>query len=261
MIEKTEAVVLRVEPFSDTSDIVTWLTERHGRISAIAKGSHRPKSPLLGQYDLFYTCELLFYAREHRGVQIVRECSPVATRTRFRDDWRAFSVASYFSGIVERCAPAGAPNRRLYDLVVAGLDFMAERGANVALLLWAELRLMDVLGFAPQLGRCAGCGRGLDTAGSARFFSVARGGVLCSKCASGSEGKGSPISSDALAILRSWQNAGEPRIAWNTRCTAGQTEEIKRNLDLFLRYHLDVESFRYEALQPDSQVFAHRLNS
>lgn len=60
MIIKTTGLVLRLDPFSKTSQVITWLTPDHGRTVTLAKGAKRVKSNLVGQYDCFYTCELLF---------------------------------------------------------------------------------------------------------------------------------------------------------------------------------------------------------
>ena len=89
MIVKTQAIVLRMIPFSETSRVVLWLTRDHGKIATIIKGAHRRRSPFVGQVDLFYTCELLVYLRLFRGLHIVKECSPLKPRTPLRSRWRA----------------------------------------------------------------------------------------------------------------------------------------------------------------------------
>ena len=62
-IIKTQGIVLTVHPWSRTSHVVTWLTPDHGPVTTLVKGAVRPKSAFLGQYDLFYTCDILYYAR------------------------------------------------------------------------------------------------------------------------------------------------------------------------------------------------------
>jgi DNA repair protein RecO (recombination protein O) len=46
-------IILRRLPYSETSYILSWLTERHGLIRTLAKGAARPKQPLYGKTDLF----------------------------------------------------------------------------------------------------------------------------------------------------------------------------------------------------------------
>jgi phosphoesterase RecJ-like protein len=57
---KTLGIVLSIRPWSQTSHVVTWLT-LNGVITTLVKGALRPKSAFIGQYDLFYTCELVYY--------------------------------------------------------------------------------------------------------------------------------------------------------------------------------------------------------
>ena len=89
MILKDQAIALRIHPFGNTSRIVVWLSQSYGKLATLVKGSQREKSGFLGQYDLFYTCELLFYAREQRNLHILKECTPLVLRPSFRSDWRA----------------------------------------------------------------------------------------------------------------------------------------------------------------------------
>ena len=73
MMEKTKAIVLRITPYSKTSQIVSWITPDHGRLTTLVKGACRPKSAFLGQYDLFYTCEVIFYKNDRHTVHIMKE--------------------------------------------------------------------------------------------------------------------------------------------------------------------------------------------
>ena len=59
----SRATCLSIVPWSRTSHVVVWLTPA-GKVTTVAKGAVRPKSWLLGQYDLNYTCDILYYARE-----------------------------------------------------------------------------------------------------------------------------------------------------------------------------------------------------
>lgn len=92
---KCEAICLDVRPWSRTSHVVAWLTP-HGRIVTLVKGAVRPKSAFLGQYDLNYTCELVYYARSRGDLHALRECAPICLRAELRGDYRALALAGHF---------------------------------------------------------------------------------------------------------------------------------------------------------------------
>ncbi|MBN1269814.1 MAG: DNA repair protein RecO [Kiritimatiellae bacterium] len=241
MIVKTEGIVLRVVPLSETSRVVTWLTPDHGKTATLIKGSQRPKSWFLGQYDLFYTCQVLFYARDRAGLTVARECYPLKPRTRLRRDWKAAGAASYLADLAARVCPPDAPHPGLFRLFDEGLDHLAEHGATPAFVLWFELRLLEELGLAPRLHQCLSCRRSLlvhpGSAGS-RFL-YAHGGILCAACAGRSREKGTRIAPDVLATLNDWQAMRQPLAARRTASSPAQLRAMETLLGQFLVYHLD----------------------
>lgn len=240
MIEKTEAIAVRMEAFSETSRIVTWTTPSHGRITTIIKGSQRPKSAFLGQYDLFYTCELLYYVRDRSGLRIARECAPITMRNRLRTDWKACAIASYASDLTQRVMHEDSPQEEVYTHLADTLDFLQANGSKNGLLPWFEIQLLTLLGLAPRLKTCLGCGKDLLPATGRARFSLSRGGTLCSACAGNSTVDSISIAPDVLAILAGWQRSKTARAAATTVVTPRQADEMNEILGAFLVYHLDM---------------------
>ena len=58
--ERAEAIVLRVQPVTESSLLVLWFTREFGKLKTLAKGARRPKSPMRGRLDLFYQDEISF---------------------------------------------------------------------------------------------------------------------------------------------------------------------------------------------------------
>lgn len=258
MIAKTEAIALRIKPYSKTSHVVTWLTPDRGRLVTVNKGAKRPKSDFLGRYDLFQTCELLYYERERNGVHICRECAPLRARSAFRTRWRATACASYAADVVWRVSLHGPHHDTLYHLLQRALDGLCRPGRLLSLLFWFELRLAGVLGFAPHLHSCASCGAS-DVTAAAALFSAERGGLVCAKCLRrrGITTPGTAISPGVVAMLRHWQNEPDPRTPLATRCTGAQYRELQERLGEFLQYHLDIpQRSRYIAIETVSARIA-----
>ena len=134
---KTEAVCLGIHPWSRTSHVTSWLTPA-GRIVSVVKGAVRPKSAFLGQYDLNYTCEILYYARASGELHALRECAPLNTRDYLRGDYRALVLAEHCRHLASELAPSGPDAAEWYELLSDTLDSL--RGTSAADLLPALLR-------------------------------------------------------------------------------------------------------------------------
>lgn len=159
---KCEAVCLRIVPWSRTSHIVDWLTPL-GRVACVVKGAVRPKSAFLGQYDLNYTCEIVYYARARGELHALRECAPLDGREAMRGDYRALALADYFRTQVAELAPSGPECGDWYRLLsdalarldAAAADRSAGRpaasGRYLAELLDFELAVLHLAGLAPEL--------------------------------------------------------------------------------------------------------------
>lgn len=166
-IVKTQGTVLRIRPWSRTSHVVTWLTPTHGVVSTVVKGAVRAKSFTLGQYDLFYTCELLFYARARGELHPLREVHPVHTRERLRGDWRATTLCAYACDLIADLAPANSESMAWHAFLTGFLD---EAGGTFAHLIALEAGILEHAGLMPDFG-------GLDPAAAWVPFSVDRGHV------------------------------------------------------------------------------------
>ncbi|HIV08537.1 MAG TPA: DNA repair protein RecO [Candidatus Spyradenecus faecavium] len=173
---KSQALCLSVRPFSKTSQMVTWLTLDHGRVTTPVKGAQRPKSAFIGRYDVGYTCELVFYAREREGVHHIRECTPLRLREGLRGSWRAAEAAAYACDLTMRTAQPGMANPALFRALGDLLDTLpacAPHEATLALL-WFESTLLHAVGLGPDFAPCPQC-----APTPRRLFSVEEGRFLC----------------------------------------------------------------------------------
>ena len=150
---KSSAICLRIHPWSRTSHVVGWLTP-NGPVGTLVKGAVRPKSFFLGQYDLNYTCEILYYVRSRGDLHALRECVPLQLREPLRTDYRKLLLADHLRAIAQALAPVGPEARGWFDLLSATLDHLAALAPTpeglVGLLLDYELRALGLAGLAPD---------------------------------------------------------------------------------------------------------------
>lgn len=244
MIIKTNGLVLRLDPYSKTSQIITWLTPDHGRIVTLAKGAKRIKSNLLGQYDCFNSCELLFYQSRHSSLHILKECALLTSRPALRSDWRASFTASYLCDLLNRLTPLGSASPPVYLWAENTMDFLAKYGSTETVLNWSELKLLKLLGLSPQLSNCINCWSQEFETGHPLCFSISRGGLLCEKCNRVMDNSILQLDHDILGMLRGWENTDTPAMAKRTVCTPKQAESANKFLSTFIHYHLQASLSR-----------------
>lgn len=160
----SEAICVAIAPWSRTSHIVTWLTPE-GKVVTVAKGAVRPKSFLLGQYDLNYTCEIVYYARAKGEVHALRSAAQLLRRDGLRDDYRALALAGYFRRLASSFAPHGSDAKEWYDLLNSSLDKLADgegseakEKSNLQILrmLQFELKSLRLLGLSSEIEAASG---------------------------------------------------------------------------------------------------------
>lgn len=159
--------MLSVRPWSRTSHVVAWLTPDHGVVSTLVKGAVRPKSAFLGQYDLFYACELLYYARASGELHALREVTPRKLREELRGKWRETALAAYAADLVRALAPPDAESAAWYAFLDAFLDAVPGSAAGLVRL---EMEVLRLAGLAPDFSD-------VDPAAEWTPFAVDRGRV------------------------------------------------------------------------------------
>jgi len=151
---RSEAICLSIRPWSQTSHVVTWLTPV-GKVATVVKGAVRPKSSFLGQYDLNYTCDVLYYARAKGDVHALREAYPVRLREGLRTSYRALALADYLRSLVSELAPAGTDCQAWYAALSSGLDDCERLSAGTpsgltVRLVRFELEVLRLSGLGPD---------------------------------------------------------------------------------------------------------------
>ncbi len=146
--ERAEAIVLRMQPVTESSLIATWFTREFGKLKTLAKGARRPKSPLRGKLDLFYHDEIVFLRSNRSDLHLLADCFVETPHARLRDSVTALTAASYVCELVEAATEAEDPNAALFDLLAETLGHL-EKQVRAVLLLWFEARLLAATGWRP----------------------------------------------------------------------------------------------------------------
>lgn len=176
----TEGVVLRRIDYGEADRILTVLTREHGKIGVIARGARKANSRLAAHTDLFARSRMQL-AHGRGELEVLTQAETIGSAAPLTDARRA-TCAAVCAELADRVLESNHPDAETFDLVADALSDCTDvtRDPRTALV-WLTRRLIDRLGYAPQLHGCASCGQTLEEA-SARFSAVA-GGLLCDRCA------------------------------------------------------------------------------
>jgi DNA repair protein RecO (recombination protein O) len=144
--ERAAAIVLRVQPVTESSLIVTWFTRECGKLKTLAKGARRPKSPLRGKIDLFYLDEILFLRSRRSDLHLLHDCFLENPHAKLRVSVPVLTAASYVCELVDAVTVVEDANGKVFDLLVTTLKLL-QRGPNPAVLIWFELQLLAASGW------------------------------------------------------------------------------------------------------------------
>ncbi len=212
--EKTDAIVLRVVEFSETSCVVTLFTRDFGKISALAKGARRPKSAFESAIDLLAVVRIVFINKSSDVLDLLTEAK---LERRFRAASTSLTrlyAGYYVAELLNELTDNGAPVVELYEAADAALQNLDAGGEPSRVTLRFELTALRLLGHLPSLEACAACGGDIKPENNRVLFGQAAGGLLCHKCREGQKQIVS-VTSNAIEVLRqfartsddAWQNA------------------------------------------------------
>ena len=163
--EKSLAIVIRVVEFSESSCVVTLFTRDFGKISALAKGARRPKSPFEAALDLLAVCRVVFLRKSSDALDLLTEAK---LERRFRSATRDLSrlyAGYYVAELLRDLTENGDPHPDLFQAADDTLARLDSDGDVAAEVLRFELTALRVLGHLPSLDDCVGCGEIVTTTG------------------------------------------------------------------------------------------------
>ena len=156
MVESLNGILLRRIRYSDSSLILTWFTDLHGKIKTMAKGAFRPKSGFAGKLDLFFHCDLLLSFSRRTELHLLREVSIKTGFEGIRKDYLKTSAASYFVELVEMVTELDHPAPEIYQLLLRALGYLDRQNPGTRGVLFFESELCKCLGlYAPDLHSAA----------------------------------------------------------------------------------------------------------
>jgi len=230
-IIRTEAVVLRSLDYGETSQIVTLLTRKQGKVGVMAKGARRTKSQFGATLQPMAYTQVVFYYKPTRDLQILSESSHVESFHRLRRDLESITVGLRIVELVDALVEEESPQPEVFALTVRALRRLNHTEKRVANL-WPfmQLRMAKRLGIAPAIERA-----NVEAVEGDGLLSRANGGVYPADATPEAPRRASRAALRAYAIFARADLDTVMRMELDPHVRR-EVEELVRD---FLRYHVE----------------------
>ncbi len=202
MLIKDTAICIRAVDYSETSQIVTFFARAAGKISAIAKGSKRPKSAFDGPIEIFSHGKIVFSDSNKEKLATLTEFESAcggAGFTGLSNNLFILNCCLFSTELLNKFTHDYDPHPQLFDDFLQFLQNAQEnknKHQMLALLILFQLGLLKEVGLQPILSYCVNCKtrydirkRGMMDEGRKTrdefYFSSSANGLICRDCEGG----------------------------------------------------------------------------
>jgi DNA repair protein RecO (recombination protein O) len=227
MHRQDQAICLRSVAYSETSQILTFFTRAHGKLSAIAKGSRRPKNTFDGPIEVFACGSITYVPGLGEAVSTLTEFSQQPLFRGLRSNLDALNAALLAAELTEKLTEMQDPHPGLFEALRQFLTDVQEAKDKKSILLYLllyQLTLLSEAGIRPVLDRCTNCPSRFSDRWKTIYFSSRNNGLLCPDC-EGSFVEKKRLSAPAAATLA------------NLKTLKHISENLAREIHAVLLYH------------------------
>jgi len=190
MLTKDLAVCIRTVDYSETSQIVTFFTKATGKISAIAKGSKRPKSSFDGPIEILSHGKIVFSDTKKETLATLTEFEAASGAAGFvglHKNLFALNCCLFAAELLNSLTHDYDPHPELFESFLQFLQDANEKENNdriLSLLIIFQLALLKEVGLQPILSHCVNCKTRHQRRATSDelYFSSSANGLICRDC-------------------------------------------------------------------------------
>ncbi len=174
---RTRALVLKTRNLGEADRVLLLLTEDHGKLEAAVKGARRQRSRFVGNTLPFNLIHAMFFTG--KNLDQLSQAQLIHSFAVLREDLVKMAYASYWAELVGEFVPERENVREIFRFMLAALITLEKSDTPELLNLAFQIRILNYLGYQPELENCVSCGDGSAVV----QFSPIEGGVVCRQCA------------------------------------------------------------------------------
>ena len=197
MTVRTNGIVIREREAAAGTRLITLLTAKAGVINVFVSGAGSPKSKSVSSTDLLCYSDFSI-EKNKKGSFYIKEVTPINVFFELRRDIVTLCLAQYLCELTSELAPREEQAGEFLPLILNSLHLLCEEKKEKGLVkAVAELRMLSLAGYMPQLVGCNKCG---VYESEKMYIDTFTGEIFCSECATSH--KLQPVSSGVLTAMR-----------------------------------------------------------
>jgi len=232
MIVSTDAIVLRTVNYSETSIIVTLFSNESGKITLMAKGARKPKSPFSAQLEPMNILNINYLHKDGRNIQLLKNSSFIENSMDIRENFDSLNYGLTIVEILDKLLQENDTDPIIFRLSIRTLSALQSAQINYAIIFsFFLLQLSIRLGFMPELNKCCNCFANLEMA----KFDEYQGELTCGNCLHGGEINFSARTINLLKALLKTHIDHLHALKYDDQ----NLKELDSFLDYYLKFHLE----------------------
>jgi DNA repair protein RecO (recombination protein O) len=217
MLINDRAICVRVIDYSETSQVVTFFTRQTGKVTLMAKGSKRARSPFGGPIEIFSTGRAVFSdsGRDKMGTLVeFEQMAEMPASSTIASDIGTLNCCLFTVELVNLLTTDFDPHPGLFDALLTFLNKINRNKKNaLAPLVVFQLNLLREIGLLPVFEFCVNCKNHFNTQSQQAplgvphetYFSNNAKGLICRDC-QGAFPDGVPIAKKAVNCLTNFDS-------------------------------------------------------
>jgi DNA repair protein RecO (recombination protein O) len=187
----TPAVVINVTDYGESDKIVTFYTQKYGKLAGIAKGAKRSKKRFLNKLEFFSLIDIRAIPNKHSNLLRVDQAELIDPYPILRESLKRYAGAMLICDLIRLWTKENDQDPHLFDLLLWGLDSLNKKHTVIDVVIFFQLRMLKILGYQLNLDTCVHCG--IMSPKADFSFSATYNGLVCTNC--------NTVKSDHLSTL------------------------------------------------------------
>lgn len=159
---KVKGIVIKEVAYQDNDKIITILTDNLGKISCMARGAKKIKSPILANSQYLVYSEFVLY--KGSKFYYVNSADVINTFYKLRTDFDKLQVIFDLTKMIYNFTDENQDTSSVLKLFLNTVYILEKMDkSNKIIIAIFKIKLFSILGFAPRMENCSTCGKSLSS--------------------------------------------------------------------------------------------------